>query len=52
MKHIGKVLILLMAATYIWLAQTADGFVQFLGYLWGILLFVSLALNWTRASKD
>ena len=52
MHHIGKVLILLMAGTYIWLAQTATGIIQFLGYLWGILLIVSLVLNWSRATKD
>lgn len=52
MKHAGKVLVLLMAGTYIWLAQTATGFIQFLGYLWGILLLVSLVLNWNRATKN
>ena len=52
MKHAGKALVLAMAASFIWLAQTASGFAQFLAYLWGILLFASLVLNWNRATKD
>ena len=52
MKYAGRFIVLVMAATFLWLAQTATGFVQFLGYLWGGLLLVSLALNWNRATKD
>jgi hypothetical protein len=52
MKYAGRVLILLMASTFIWLAQSANGVAQFLAYLWGILLFAALVLNWSRASKN
>lgn len=52
MKYAGRIMVLVMAATFLWLAQTASGFAQFLGYLWGGLLIISLALNWSRASKD
>lgn len=52
MKYAGRIVVLVMAGTFLWLAQTATGFVQFLGYLWGGLLLVSLALNWNRGTKD
>ena len=52
MKYAGRFIVMMMAATFLWLAQSAGGFVQFLGYLWGGLLIISLALNWRSASKD
>lgn len=52
MKHAGKILVLLMGASFFWLAQFATGFSQFLGYLWGSLLMLTLVLNWNRATKD
>lgn len=52
MKYAGRMVVLAMASTFLWLAQTASGFAQFLGYLWGSLLMLSLVLNWNRATKD
>lgn len=52
MKLASRILVIVMAASFLWLAQTATGLAQVLGYLWGGLLMLSLVLNWSGATKD
>lgn len=51
-SNLAKAIILAMAATFLLLAPQAHPVLQFLGYLWGILLIVALVLNWNSAAKD
>lgn len=51
MSQLANFLVLAMAATFVLLAVESQTPLQFFGYFFGILLFVAVTVNWSRANK-
>lgn len=51
-RFISNLLVLAIAATLILLAVESQSILQWFGYGFGVLLFVAVAVNWSRDSKS
>jgi hypothetical protein len=51
-QFISNLLTLGIAVTLILLAVESDSVLQWFGYGYGVLIFVALTVNWTRADKS
>jgi hypothetical protein len=51
-KFIANLFVLAIASTLILLAVESTSILQWFGYTFGVLLFVAVAVNWSRVSKN
>ena len=51
-RFISNLLTLGIAVTLILLAVESDSVLQWFGYGYGVLIFVAVVVNWSRASKN
>lgn len=51
-RFVANLLTLAIAVTLILMAVESQTVLQFFGYLFGVLLFIAVVINWTGAAKN